>query len=1060
MGGLMIRKIELIIPCILFFVLTIIISWGVIFPPGVVVHHDWPIPPYREQIIQDFPAGFFSAWQNGADATINSRGQLILGLSNRLVSLFFNVNGEQLSKAYVFLTLWLSGLMMYFAGRAFKKSWSPSLIAGVFYMLTPWLFDRIVGGDISRMFAYVLFPLCFFLFIKSINLEDNKNGEIIIAAITGLLLLFVDNVAFIVIFATFVAYSLFNIIFFGDKKRTIFVNLKSLLMIFFIFIVSNLNWLVPSLFLPQQTDSLSLATVGDLISRSTNTQLLNVFSSTSNPMGWFLTSVRSNGTFYPYWNLLTFLIPIIVFSILLFRPKNRNVIFFSLLVVVSIFLAKGINPPFGQAYLWAYQHIPYMQVFRDSDKWVMVVLFAYSFLLLFSVDLIISRAQRIKWPSFIKLKSLRFNSEKVWSISIVLILLTTFFVSSYPFLSGDFNGQLKAVDFPSSYQDAYQWLGSQSGDFRVLWLPPDIYTQYDWLGTSYQQRDIIATYSPKPNLMIYSSSDIGTLSYFIASALYHNTTCYLSKILAIANVKYVLLRNDAEGWWWRNLGWTQDKLNYVMQHQSGLTLVKQFGAIDVYLNEYYTSNGQAISTTNNVTLVSGGFFSLTSLTYMQNTSDLYPLFIQQIPQDSVSDYANSANTLVINDGDFSSFVFSFVPQRYIINPSNYAQEGDKTIGWATLYGSDYWWLNPQYLDSVGETAITSTNATLNMPFSSLYGGQYDVWIKSFWNPNLSLIVSVDDARIGEITSESFNSQGYSWIKVDSIYLKPGNHVISIQNNSSMPSGGFSNALVSSVAIVPRDVMENAKASAINAASDKNISLIFEAEMDRLDNVSNSWVLNDSFGLNASQGLAITSKAPEFIPYEIFVPKACNYTITVRAISPKVSNVDVSIDNKDTSSLLDASNGFMWFNLKTRYLSEGQHILQMSADPSVSVDLIMLKSVNNQNSSNFINNSVSYIENSPTNYVVNTELNGSTFLFFSQPYDAGWKAYINGKEIDSVPVCSGFNLFLLNENMTGSVTIEFVKQTYFEVGLYVSLFVISVITIICIYTIIRRRYVKK
>ena len=42
------------------------------------------IPPFREQIIQGFPYGFFSSWQNGADITIDSRGGLVLGLFNRL----------------------------------------------------------------------------------------------------------------------------------------------------------------------------------------------------------------------------------------------------------------------------------------------------------------------------------------------------------------------------------------------------------------------------------------------------------------------------------------------------------------------------------------------------------------------------------------------------------------------------------------------------------------------------------------------------------------------------------------------------------------------------------------------------------------------------------------------------------------------------------------------------------------------------------------------------------------------------------------------------------------
>jgi hypothetical protein len=986
----------------------------------------------------------------------------MMGLSNRLVSLMFGFNGEQLSKAYLMIPLLFSGLSMYFVGRSFKKSWSSSLVAGVFYMLTPWLFDRIVAGDFSRMFAYMLYPLIFYLFIRSINLRKDKNGDILYSVLIGLLLLFTDNVAFAVVFATLMFYSIFHLAFSRNRKNEVFASTKSLGLILSIFLVSNLYWIIPSFLSGRGTNTslLSLATVNDLISRSQTSQMINVIRGNGSPMGWFLDSISNNSAFYPIWALPSFLIPIIAFLVLAFRPKDKNVVFFSLLAIVSLFLGKGLNPPFGQVYQWAYLNIPYMQAFRDPNKWVMTVSFAFSFLILYSVDLIIFHMQRIHCPLSIKAKaSWRANFGKISSVPIVLMLLTACFVFSGPFLSGDFDGQLKTVDFPSSYQDAIQWLAEQSGDFKVLWLPPDIYTQYDWIGsTSYQQRDIIAAYSPKPNLMLYSSSEIGRLSYYIASALYHNTTRYLGKLLAIANVKFILMRNDAEGWWWRNLGWTRDKLSYVMQNQLGLKLVKEFGMIDVYLNQYYTSNGEMV-TTKDVALVSGGFSSLTSLTYLENMSELYPLFVEQIPQNSIQAYTKYAHNLVVKDGDFSSFVFSFVPEKYIIDFSGGATEGDETRGWATLYGSDYWWHNPYYLDSVAESAITSTNATLNMPFLSLNDEQYEIWIKSFWAPNFCLAISIDDARVGEVNSENFNSLGYSWIKVNSTLLKAGNHVISIQNNGLMQDGSFQETLVTRMAIVPKEVMENAMASAVNVVSDENISLVFEAEMGRFDYNAGSWILDGSFGLNASQGLAITSKCYSFIPYGLFVPKSGYYGVYLRANSPKASIVDISIDDESTYGLFNASNDFIWFNLTTQYLSQGQHIFQLAAEAGVSVDLIMFKSVNYQNKPSYVSGGVYYSKISPTKYVLSTELQGPLFLFFNEPYSTEWKAYVNGTEVDPVPACSGFNSYLLNETLTGNLTIEFAKQTYFEVGLYTSLIVISVMAVFCVYKILKRRFSK-
>ncbi len=1055
------KRLEVITSCVLFLILTIVSSHSLIASPGVIIHHDWVIPPYRELIIQDFPTEFFSAWQSGVDITINSKGGWILGLVNRLLSLILGINGENLSKAYFVFTLWFSGFVMYCVGRAFRKSRLLSVFAGLFYMFSPWLFDRIVAGDFSRMFAYVLYPLCFYFFSKSIISNEDKNGDILYSLLIGILLSFVDNVAFIVIFSSLILYSIIRVICSDKRKKEISINTKSLVIIFCIFLVSNLYWIIPSLLLPQQAGLVSLATVSDLIARSRNAQIINVIRCIGSPMGWFSDSVSKDGILYPIWIAFSFLIPIIAFSVSIFRPKDKNVIFFSLLAIISLFLGKGANPPLGQVYLWAYQNILYFQVFRDPNKWVMTISLAYAFLLLESTELITTIAPRVTWRPSTEIKTFsRVNRRKACSIFLTLMLLSTIFVFSYPFLTGNFGDILKTVDFPRSYQTVTQWLAEQSGDFRVLWLPPDSYTQYDWIGSSYGQRDLIAAYSPKPNLMIYSSSEIGRFSYFLASALYHNTTRYLGEILAIANVKYILLRNDAEGWWWRNFGWTREKLSYIIRNQLGLSLIKKVGMIDVYENQYYEPY-QRISATNDITLISGGLSSLTSLTYLKNILNSSLLFVDHIPLNSLQVYTKYANSIIIKDGDFLSFVFGFVQEEYIIELSKYATEGDETKGWATLYASDYWWHHRYYPDSVVESAITSTNATLNVPFSSKQDGRYEIWIKSFWNPRISPIVIIDDTKIGEINSEMFNSLGYSWVKVNSTFLLPGSHLISIQSSGSIKDEFFSEILVSKIAIVPEEVMEKAMINAINVANDKNILFILEAEKTRLDRAENFWVLNGSFDLDASQGLATTSKAYSFMSYDIFVPKSDSYEVSLRANSPQASKVDVSVDDNAIHSLfLDTSTDFQWFNVTTLHLSSGRHVVRLASDSGVSVDLLVLKSLDYQKDTNSTIGGISYHEINPTKYEVHTELQGPYFLFFSEPYSNGWKASVNGIKIDSVPTCSGFNSFFVNETMkTELIIIEFEKQTYFGLGFFVYLIVFSAIVILCVFEVLRRRFLK-
>lgn len=1056
------KKLEVIVSCVLFFALALVSSYSLIASPGVIIYHDWVIPPYKEQIIQNFPAEFFSAWQGGADVTINSKGGMILGLVNRLLSLILGIDGDNLSKAYLVFTIWFSGFVMYCVGRALKKSRLSSAFAGLFYMFSPWLFDRIVAGDFSRMFAYVLYPLCFHFFTKSIISDEKKEGDILYSLLIGILLLFVDSVAFIVIFSSLILYSVIRAIYSSKRSREIVVNAKSLIIIFCIFLVSNLYWIFPSLFLPQQTGVVSLATVSDLVYRSRNAQIVNVIRCLGSPMGWFTDLVSRGGMFYPIWIAFSLLIPIFAFSVSIFRPKNKDVIFFSLLAVISVFLGKGVNPPFGEVYLWGYQNIVYFQVFRDPNKWVMILSFAFAFLLLEGTELITSIAPRVSLRHSTEIKTFpRVNRRKAYSIFLTSILVATILVSSSPFLTGiGLGGILKTVDFPKPYQTVTQWLAEQSGDFRVLWLPPDPYTQYDWIDSSYQQRDLIAAYSPKPNLMMYSSSEIGRFSYFVASALYRNTTRYLGEMLAMANVKYILLRNDAEGWWWRNFGLTRERLDFVIRNQFGLSLVEKAGLIDVYENQYYEPY-QKISSTNYITLISGGLSSLTSLTYLRNTLESSFLFVEQIPQSSLEVYAKYADSIVIEDGDFLSSVFGSVPEEYMIEPGNYAIEGDETKGWATLYASDYWWHQLYYSDSVGESAITSTNNILNVPFSSSLDGRYEIWIKSFWHPHVSLTITIDGTEIGEINSQMFSTLGFSWLKVNSASLMPGSHVICIKGSGSVEDDFSSEILVSRIAVVPEEVMQEAVMTAINAANDKDILLIFEAEKTRLDRVEDFWVLNGSFGLDASQGLAITSEAYSFISYDFFVPKSGDYEVSLRASSPNASKVDVFIDDNDVQSLLlDTSTDFKWFNVTTLHLSVGHHVVRLASDPGVSVDLLMLRSVDSQKDTNSAFGGISYYRVNPTKYEVQVELQGPYFLFFSEPYSNGWKASVNGIKIDSVPTSSGFNSFFISDTTkTELVIIEFTKQSYFEFGFFAYLIVFSAIVSLCVFESLRRRFLK-
>jgi hypothetical protein len=533
----------------------------------------------------------------------------------------------------------------------------------------------------------------------------------------------------------------------------------------------------------------------------------------------------------------------------------------------------------------------------------------------------------------------------------------------------------------------------------------------------------------------------------------------LGEILAIANVKYLFLRNDADGWWWRNLGWTNDKLQYVIEHQSGLKLVKQFGQIDVYLNEFYMADGQPVTITNDVSLVSGGFSSLASLSSYSSFTG-YPIFTDEIQQESVLDYMNHSNGIVIKDGDFLSYAFSIIPQQFFISAASYATSGDKDQGWAKLYGSDYWWLNQAYLDSVEESAISSTHSPLNLPISLSSGQEYCIWLKLFLPDNIPLAILIDGAPIEVLEHSNCSSMGFSWVYIKTTYLSSGSHIVSIINNSSMPVGS-SNVLVTSLAVVPTDLFENAIEKTEDYVTNKDVTLLFEGEMAQLSN-DTSWVRDDLLGLTASQGFVITSMGSSWANYSMFVPKAGTYNIAVRAIIPQTSNLSLSVDNKTIKYVIGPSGNLTNIDLSTINLSEGQHILRIAASEGLSIDMIVLFSGGNKSHIDSVNDAY-FKENSPTDYTSNSSLQGPFFVILNQPFNQYWKAYVNGTEISSVPMGSAYNIFIVYENQTGVVNINFVKASSFGVGLFLALVTVLVTIVISLFglvTILRRRLTRR
>jgi len=136
------------------------------------------------------------------------------------------------------------------------------------------------------------------------------------------------------------------------------------------------------------------------------------------------------------------ILPIIAFSALLFT-KNKTILFFSSLVLLGSFLAKGANPPFGQMNIWLFQNFPGMVMFRDPTKWYLLIALSYSILIPYALKEI----------------------SKYFKFAIIL------FVLYFIYLINPISGQIKIHQVPQEYVQLKNFLDSQKTFSRTLWIP-------------------------------------------------------------------------------------------------------------------------------------------------------------------------------------------------------------------------------------------------------------------------------------------------------------------------------------------------------------------------------------------------------------------------------------------------------------------------------------------------------------------------------------------------------------------------------------------------------------
>jgi hypothetical protein len=221
-----------------YFLLSLFVLRGIVFSPGVIQGGDWGLPVTLSQMWLYFKNGFYT-WTD-----INFFGieqfflhslpfYTLIGVLARL-----GLDGGIYIKALLVLAFVFPAFTMYLLCKFLSCDKKVAILGGVLYLTLPFFFNYAAIGWVLILFSMGILPLAIITFIKSI-----KTKRVFYSVLTGLFYFLAMIQPQSLVWYSLVFFSLF--LFLVRDKKTLFVYLRSFLIIFFVFLGMNAFWLLP-----------------------------------------------------------------------------------------------------------------------------------------------------------------------------------------------------------------------------------------------------------------------------------------------------------------------------------------------------------------------------------------------------------------------------------------------------------------------------------------------------------------------------------------------------------------------------------------------------------------------------------------------------------------------------------------------------------------------------------------------------------------------------------------------------------------------------------------------
>jgi len=773
-------------------------------------------------------------------------------------------------KIFMFLSFLLAGFSIYAFTYNYTRRPTASFSASLTYILNRWFFSQFTEGHCDIIFSYALAPLIF-LFVDRM-LRRRKIKDVLVTGLMLSIMFTSFHMACLAIYGFFLILFMIFYVIFPKKHDDLFKRVK----IFSTFLIpASLIALLLSAFqlLPIITGvkayyySVSFGYYIEDAMIYSYKNLMDAFTLRA-VESWGYKSIIDvyKDLSLPDFPIESFLLIIYGLALLtsLFH-RDRYTVFFAFSALLSMFAAKGPNPPFGYIFTWMWIKVPYLDAFRAVSRMSMMTAFSHAFLIsALTRDLTKyirekrhaekkkiyleaeirgeNRVQKVLVSINILNKIVRYMHKILYYLCILLlisILLSGFLSCTYFFTQG-----LQVYTPPKSYLEPYIWLANVSGDYKIVTVNngPE-----EWEG-SMNPRSDFAFSAMKTSLgwghdIGYDSSFIhdkpvlqnggwnpltrGFINYLRFYLVRERLTKNLFKMLGPFNYKYIVLPTYL----------VEATRNFFL-NQRGYHVVFNQSSI-ILENSYYTPRFFA---TKHCSLIFGGLESFASLSKIEgfNFNQTALIFANQMNDP----FTLNGVTRILED---IIFVNSNITDAVMLSLKNrasvfiYAGE----YGFPSLNRNKYWvssdyWSKLGCLVLGGCTLSTAGANKISISFIIDEEGNYEIWLRvAFADKRGKLSISIDDAKIGEIQPTSSFKLGLKWVKINSLKLESGKHTLTLMNDGK----GYND--IDAIAIIKQGSFQQEMNNLLNNLKKYpgRIIYVLEAEKTFTQNLPSNWEIS-------------------------------------------------------------------------------------------------------------------------------------------------------------------------------------------------------------------------